>query len=203
VKKGSDIKIREQVNRLGRPAVEMLNLEIRRHERKESYWRLVRGVLLRLLTAAGFIIILTNFWLTVLQIDGPSMNPLLESNEIVCAIKTDSPEKNDIVVFSYNNQIFVKRVIAIAGDWVDIGENGAVLVNGSILDEPYVAEPTPCDHNIALPLQVPSGTVFVLGDNRPFSKDSRDRQMGPVSLEQIMGKVKFRVWPPSRIAGVS
>jgi len=200
---GRDSRAREQVDRLGRPAVEMLDREIARQERKEGYRRLVRGVLLSLFVATALIVLVTNLWVTVLRIDGPSMLPLLEMDEIVCAVKTGNLKKNDIAAFAYNNQIHVKRVVATAGDWVGINEDGAVLVNGEVLDEPYVTELNLGDCDITLPLQVPSGAIFVLGDNRPISKDSRDSRIGPVSREQIMGIVKFRIWPLSRIASVS
>jgi signal peptidase I len=195
----SERSLREQVRRLGRPGLELLNLEILRQQRKESYQRLARGVLLSLLAAVALIVLATNLWLPVLQMEGQGMQPLLQAAEIVCAVKTANVSRSDIVVFPVNNRLYVKRIVAVAGDWVDFAENGAFLLNGEPLAEPYAAGTGVC--TVPLPLQVPSGMVFVLSDNRQVANDSRNGSIGPIAREQIMGKVLFRLWPLPR-AGV-
>ena len=187
--------VREQVDRLGRPSMSLLKREIARRERMEAYLRLALGALAGLLAVTGAIIIVTNLWVTLLQVDGSSMNPLLQMDEVILAVNTDDPAKNDIIAFYHNNKLHVKRVIAAAGDLVDIDASGAVTVNGRRLAEPYVAEPSLGSCDIPFPFQVPDGTVFVLGDNRPASLDSRNSRFGPVPREQIVGRVVFRIWP--------
>ena len=188
---------------MGRPAVEMLDREILRRERSESYKNLTRGILEGFILAAAAAVIITNFWVHVFQIDGSSMNPLLQMDEIVLVVDHDSPDKNDIIAFYYNNKLYIKRVIATGGDRVDISNDGVVSVNGNELDEPYVTELKLGHCDIEFPFSVPSGTVFVLGDNRPASMDSRDSRLEPINREQIVGKVKFRVWPLSRTGSIS
>jgi len=195
--------VREQVDRLGRPSIEMLDREIARRERGEAYWRLTRGLFVSLLAAAALVVIVTNLWLNVLQIDGSSMNPLLDMNDVVIAVKDGNPAKNDVIAFLRNNKLHVKRVIATAGDRVEITDDGLVLVNGTVLSEPYVAEKSLGHCDIHFPFQVPPGAVFVLGDNRPSSLDSRDSGFGPVEREQVVGKVIGRMWPLPRLGRVS
>ena len=199
----SDDTIREQVDRLGRPSLEMLDREIARQERMESYFRLSRGALAIVLCAAAAIIVITNLWIAVLQVDGSSMNPLLKINEIVIAVRTDNPEKGDVITFSNDNNLYIKRVIAAGGDMVEIGENGTVSVNGEALDEPYVAAPGLGSCDIDFPFLVPTGTFFVLGDSRSVSLDSRLSRFGPVGKEQIIGRVEYRIWPFLQIGSVS
>ncbi|MCL1896387.1 MAG: signal peptidase I [Clostridiales bacterium] len=195
--------IREQVDRLGRPGMEMLEREIARQDRMESHKKLLRGALTAVLCAAAAIIIATNLWIAVLQIDGSSMNPLLNINEIVVAVRADNPEKGDVTAFSSNNKIYIKRVIATGGDTVEIGEDGMVSVNGSTLNEPYILSPGLGECDIDFPFQVPPGSYFVLGDNRPSSLDSRSDRLGTVSKDQVIGKVMFRIWPLPQIGGIS
>ncbi|MCL2508299.1 MAG: signal peptidase I [Oscillospiraceae bacterium] len=198
-----DTLIRKQVDVLGRPGVEMLDREIARLERRESYIRLARGIIISLVAAAAVIILITNLWVGVLRIDGTSMSPLLEMNEIVLTKKSDITIKKDIIAFYHNNKLHIKRVIATAGDTVNIDAYGVVSVNGHVLNEPYVEEHSLGNCDIELPFHVASGTVFVMGDNRSVSVDSRDSHFGPVPREQVIGKVRFIVWPLSRAGKIS
>ena len=199
--KQNDI-IRRQVDALGIPSKSMVRKEIARHERNEAYRRLMWKLLAGIVLSAAVVVLVTNLWLAVLQIDGSSMNPLLQMNEIVVAVRGDHPFKNDIIAFTQNNQLHVKRVIAVGGDQVAINDNGVVSVNGQALDEPYVTELSLGSCDITFPFLVPSGAVFVLGDNRPQSMDSRNSEFGVVGREQIIGKVEFRIWPLPRFGNI-
>jgi len=201
-KNHTDDQVRAVVDRLGRPSPELLDREISRLERNDAYGRqALRGLIALLLTAA-VVALLTNLWFCVLQIDGTSMTPRLLFGDVLLAVKTDSPARGDVIAFYYNNKILVKRVIGIAGDTIDISEEGIVSVNGSRIAEPYVTQPSKDECEIRLPYQVPSGSVFVMGDNRAVSKDSRG-QMGSVYNELIIGKAIFRLWPLNRLGRVT
>ena len=101
--------------------------------------------------------------------------------------------------FCGKKQEQVKRIIAGAGDVVDIGEDGAVTVNGQALEEPYVAELARGDLDVDLPCRVPGGSWFVMGDHRAVSVDSRSTAVGLLTQEQLLGRVVLRVWPPDRL----
>ena len=131
----------------------------------------------------------------MLQIYGESMMPTLRDGQIVFSVKTSELDRGDVIAFYYNNKILVKRVIAGPGDWVDIDEDGTVWVNKQKLEEPYLTEKAYGDCNIELPYQVPDGRVFVMGDHRSTSVDSRNTAVGCVAQEQIVGKIVFCVWP--------
>lgn len=152
-----------------------------------------------LIVVAAIAILTAMLFLPVLRIYGHSMNNTLESGELVVSLKGAKFNTGDIIAFYYNNNILVKRVIANSGDWVDIDLDGNVYVNQKKIDEPYLKEKAYGDPNIDFPYQVPEDRVFVLGDNRAVSVDSRSKSMGCVSSEQIVGKVVFRVWPFDRL----
>ena len=203
MKNKNDGLIREQVDRLGRPSIEMLEREIERLERKESLRQVGKGLLINLVTATAVIIIVTNLWLTILHVEGSSMNPLLHDDEIVLAFVNDDPGKSDVIVFYKNNELYIKRVIATAEDNVEIDRDGVVYINGEVFYEPYVAELSLGSSDIEFPYTVPAGTVFVLGDNRGISSDSRDSRFGPVDVDQIVGEVAFVIWPLSQLGKVA
>ena len=125
------------------------------------------------------------------------MDPTLSEGDIVISVKSSSFETGEVVAFYYNNKILVKRVIAHPGDWVDINEDGIVFVNDQKLSEPYVSEFSLGDCDIELPYQVPESRLFVMGDHRDVSVDSRNTSVGCVAEEQIVGKIVFKVWPLS------
>ena len=123
------------------------------------------------------------------------MTPNLYDGNLVVCLKNSKYEVGDSIAFYYNNKILVKRVIARSGEWVDIDENGYVYVNGEKIEEPYVQDHALGECDIELPYQVPDGRVFVMGDHRSVSVDSRSTSVGCVSDEQIVGRLLFRVWP--------
>ena len=95
----------------------------------------------------------------------------------------------------YEGKLLIKRVIAVGGDSVDIDREGNVSVNGQKLDEPYVTEKSLGECDIEFPFTVPEGRVFVMGDQRDTSIDSRNSVIGCVEKDQIVGKVLGKVWP--------
>ena len=104
-------------------------------------------------------------------------------------------QNGDIIAFYFNNKILLKRVIGVAGDIIDIDDSGTVYVNGEALEEPYLNEKALGECDIELPYQVPDERVFVMGDHRSTSVDSRSTAVGCVAEEAVVGKVILRVWP--------
>ena len=123
------------------------------------------------------------------------MTPTMQNGDIVFSLKTNEFQRGDVIAFYYNNKILVKRVIGCPGDWVDLELDGVTYVNNERLDEPYVTDMAYGDTNIELPYQVPDGRLFVMGDHRSTSVDSRNTAVGCVAQEQIVGKIVFRIWP--------
>lgn len=177
------------------PTQEQLKRELQYEKYKTGYVRTLRSTVCTLITVAAAAVLVAVLLLPVLQIYGSSMTDTLHDGDIVISLKNADFETGDIIAFYYNNKILVKRVIAGAGDWVDIDAAGNVFINEEPIEEPYVSDKALGDCNIDLPYQVPDGRVFVMGDHRSTSVDSRNSAVGCVSDEQIVGKILFRVWP--------
>ncbi len=135
-------------------------------------------------------------------VDGPSMRPTLLSEERLVVNKlvyrTRAPEKGEILVFQYPRnpeRDFIKRVIATPGDTIEI-QNGDVYVNGELLHETYILEKT---RGSFPKTTVPEGTIFVMGDNRNNSEDSRFADVGFVPYNLVKGKAMIVFWPFSQI----
>lgn len=184
------------------PSLNQMEEEISRLKYKKRYGSALRGTMYSLAVVAAIAILVATLWMPVLQITGVSMDPTLVDGQFVVALKNSDFEPGDITAFYYNNKILIKRVIASAGDWVDIDKKGNVSVNGLLLEEPYLQEKALGECNIELPYQVPDGRVFVMGDDRAVSLDSRTTAVGPISKEQVLGQVVFRVWPLSEFGTV-
>lgn len=166
------------------------------------FGEMVRSTFLTMVVVAAAAVLIAVLLLPILRIYGKSMSGTLDSGDIVVSLKSSDMKTGDIVAFYYNNNILVKRVIAAPGEWVDIDEEGNVYVGGVRLEEPYLEEKAYGETNIDLPYQVPEGRIFVMGDNRSVSIDSRNTAIGCIAEEQLVGKIVFRVWPFSRFGTV-
>ena len=163
-------------------------------------WRALLEIVQALALAVIISVFLNLFVVQVTEVRGRSMEPTLHQGDRVLVSKVDyrltAPEAGDIIVFGppVDTSIpFVKRVIAVAGDVVDL-RDGKVLVNGDPVDAPEaVGTSLPQSPKIAYPYTVPAGSVWTMGDNRPASSDSRS--YGPDEVDKIIGKVILRFWP--------
>lgn len=181
------------------PELEQLKNELGRERYRRRYFSVIRSTVYMLITVAAVAVLVATLWMPVLRIYGHSMSPTLDEGEIVLTWKTSQFQAGDTVAFYYNNKILVKRVIGVAGDWVDIDADGNVSVNRVPLEEPYVQELALGECNIELPYQVPDGRLFVMGDNRASSVDSRNTAVGCVAEEQLVGRIVMTVWPLSAV----
>ncbi len=177
------------------PTAAQLDGELKRVKNRREFCRLLYSTIASLVVVAALAVLVSTLFLPVLRVTGTSMTPTLENDQLVVCRKTGSFEQGDIIAFYYNNKILLKRVIAVAGDVVDIDADGTVYVNDEKLDEPYVDELAFGECDIELPYQVPDERVFVMGDHRETSIDSRNTSIGCVSEESVVGRVVFRVSP--------
>ena len=182
------------------PTVDQLEHELRHEQHKRSYRSTLLSTVSALVIVAAVAVLVSMLALPVLQVVGESMTPSIFQGEIVVAPKGSAFQKGDVIAFYYNNKILVKRVIANAGEWVNIDADGNVFINDVPLDEPYLTEKAFGDCNIELPYQVPDGKIFVMGDHRATSSDSRNTAVGCVAQEQVVGRVVLRIWPLDRIS---
>lgn len=179
------------------PSLEELYAELDRERSRNRFARALRSTLAVLVVVAAIAVLVATLVTPVLQITGTSMTPSLHDGELVVSVRGSDFAQGDVIAFYYNNKILVKRVIAGPGDWVDIDRYGNVSVNDEPLDEPYLTDKALGECDIELPYQVPDGRWFVMGDHRATSVDSRSQAIGCVAEEQVVGKIAFKIWPPS------
>lgn len=152
------------------------------------------------LFALVIVVLVMTFCFRLVNVDGSSMmNTLQDEDKVIVTGLNYEPQVGDIVVISHGAELdkaLVKRVIAVGGQTVDIDfKTGEVTVDGVLIDEPYILGSTNVSADVEFPIEVTDGTVFVLGDNRPISKDSRYSDVGLIDVENIIGKVQLRVYP--------
>ena len=182
-----------------RPSLELLRMELAREELKHEFWKTLWHIAGIITVAAAITALLATRLVMLLKVNGMSMAPTLQEGEIVILHQTKKKEKGDMMGFYYGGKVLLKRAIGSAGDYIDIDQEGNVYVNGEMLEEPYLERKGPGKCELDFPYQVPEGMIFVLGDNREVSLDSRIRAIGCVESSQIVGRVACRVWPLARM----
>lgn len=176
--------------------IKSIENEIKRVNYKSKYVSLLRSMVYVLIVVVSLAALVATFIMPVFEIKGSAMSPLYGDGDIVVSIKKKSFKRGDIVAFSYGNKVLVKRVIGVAGDWVNIDEDGIVYINNYKLKEPYVKEFDYGENtDVEFPIQVKNEQWFVLSDERVSSIDSRNSQIEGIKSEDIIGKVLFRIWP--------
>lgn len=140
------------------------------------------------------------FLLRMVDVDGPSMMDTLQNqNKVIVTSLLYKPVPGDIIAVSHGENIdkpLIKRVIAVEGQKIEINaQTGDVVVDGVLLNEPYIKDKTLGGINWEFPSIVPEGKVFVMGDNRLISKDSRDSDVGLIHTSDIIGKAQAVVFP--------
>jgi signal peptidase I len=144
--------------------------------------------------------VIFTFAVRIVRVDGHSMdNTLADGERLLISSTPYTPERGQVVVvdrYAAYGKPLVKRVIAVGGDTVDINfGTGVVSVNGTPLEEPYTAEPTYLQESVTFPLTVPDGCLFLMGDNRNHSMDSRAEEIGCIDQRDILGRALARLMP--------
>ena len=155
-----------------------------------------------LVSALLVVVLVFTFLVRLMGVSGPSMIPTLQDGDrllVVNSLLCGDYQVGDIVIArkeTFDSKPIVKRVIATGGQTVDIDfEQGIVYVDGEALEEDYIREPTYTAEGTEFPLTVPEGCIFVMGDNRNDSDDSRDSTLGPVDTRCVLGRALFLVFP--------
>ena len=153
-----------------------------------------------LAAAAAAVVLIFTFVARTHTVSGPSMLPNFHDGDLVIGSHLFyEPQAGDVIFMDPGEGegvAYIKRVIATEGQTIDIDfDTGTVTVDGKVLDEPYINEPTYTAEGMEFPATVPANCVFVMGDNRNNSKDSRHPDIGMVDKRQIIGKALVRLLP--------
>jgi len=182
-----------------RPTAAELEKEIKRRKTAGEYRLAVWGALRTLLIFAAAAVLISTLLFPVIRVQQNSMTPTLQEGDLLIFITAGQIKKSDVIAFHYNDQVLIKRIIAVESELIDIGFDGVVTINSEPFDEPYISSHSFGECTIELPLQVAANQFFVMGDHRETSKDSRIKEIGTIHKDRMIGKAIIRIWPINRI----
>lgn len=162
---------------------------------RSAFFKSTLKIVIIITVTASLLLNLFTFIMPVVKYYGTSMSPTLEDGQILIVNKVAEIKNGDIIAFYYNNKVLVRRVVASGNEQLSIDVFGTVSVNGKELDEPYIENKTLGQCNLNFPYNIPSGSFFVLGDNRDSAMDSRLEEIGVVTDDRLIGKVFFSIKP--------
>jgi signal peptidase I len=159
-----------------------------------------------LVTSLIIVVVIFTFFFRIVNVSGISMmDTIHDKDKVLLSGLFYEPEPGDVVVITRAAKMekpLIKRVIAVGGQTLKIDyRTGAVYVDGNLLEEPYIKNPTVTRGDYEVPEVIPEGYVFVMGDNRQNSKDSRYAEVGLIDKRNILGKVQCIIFPFDRIGG--
>lgn len=184
------------------PTSGQIEKAIAKEQYSRKYKKVLKSTLSSLIVVAAIAVLIATLALPVLQIQGSSMEPTLNDEEIVVLIKTPNMKRGQLCCFSYQNKLLIKRIIGVPGDTIRIDEKGFVYVNDELLDEPYIIDRALGECDVKFPFHVTENHYFILGDHRSTSIDSRSSVVGLVSADQIVGRIFFRIWPFEKMGNI-
>lgn len=184
------------------PTSMQIEKAIAKEQYSRKYKKVLKSTLSSLIVVAAIAVLVATLALPVLQIQGSSMEPTLNDEEIVVLLKTSKLTRGQLCCFSYQNKLLIKRIVGVPGDSIIIDTEGYVYVNGDKLDEPYVIDRAYGECDIEFPFNVTDNHYFILGDHRSTSIDSRSSVVGLVSSEQVVGRIFFRIWPFEKMGDI-
>ena len=179
------------------PELNEIESEMSQVRSKGRYKQALKGTFGTFIVVAALAVIVAFIFLPVLRItNGHNMEPGLQPGDMIVLVKTNKVKTGEVCAFYFNNKLLLRRIIAREGDVVEIDEKGYVKVNGEILDEnSYISEHALGQCDIDFPFHVPTGQIFVLGDNRDYALDSRATNFGCIAQDEIYGRPLVRIYP--------
>lgn len=177
-----------------RPSPAQLSAELKRTRSRKQFKRALRSTVFALFSVLILSLALCLVF-PVVRMSSSSMENTLSKGDLLLSIRDTDVQPGDVILFNHGEKLLVKRLIAMGGDTITLLEDGTVEVNGQVLEESYVTKPSLENCTIELPFTVPEGQLFVMGDCRANSLDSRNEKIGTVAAEQVVGKVLLRIWP--------
>lgn len=161
--------------------------------KKNPFYKSKKKILIYICIVIVFAVVIFTEVFDILKVTGNGMEPNMCEGDFLLSSKYSKIKKGDIIAFYYDDNILIKRIIATQGDIVDITDEGDVFVNSTKIDENYIGHSKQGSSDINFPYQVPSNCVFVLGDNRSVTMDSRNSKIGSIPEDTIIGKIKIKL----------